>query len=678
VADYRPYRTANSSAQAKLARVKRISLTVFFVAALIISWQTTQETARRFNYQPALGAPLIGHIYTPWTWISWWVRWHVYPDMEQAAFHALYPLLAVGMVVAGAIIIARKMLTDDVPDSHGSARWANDEEVRTSGLIAAISRLPRWLRRLAIRMHLMKRPPVRDGIYLGVWKPRGRGRGSYLRDCGSGHVFGYAPTRAGKGVSTIIPTLTTWRHSALIHDFKGELWEQTAGARKKMGQVCLKFNPADKEGCVKYNPLEEVRIGTDHEVADVQDIVQMLIDPEGKGFGDDHWKETAAPLFTGAIFHILYAETVKTLRGLIGFLSDPGATIDQIIERMMTAQHDPDGSMGWLTFRGEPTRTHPIVAESMREVLKKAEKERASVVSEIGKRLSIYRDPLVAAATERSDFKVKDLMNHEKPVSLYLSIPYGSRHRMKPVIRVILNQIIRGLTAELHFKNGRAVSPHKRPLLLMLDEFPVLGHFEVFSDALAVMAGFGIRACIMAQDLTQIHNVYGRAESITSNCDSRVAFTPNKLETSEELSRMIGDTTIRTGHTTASTHNVSTSESESRRPLMTPDEVRRLPIDEGLIFTRGRHPIRAKLLLYYQEPYFRQLSEIPAPAKSDRIITAPPPVAGKSASTPESPVLVRAGSPRPVAVKPANPAPPLTAQRKVSFLKYAANGSTKK
>jgi len=111
---------------------------------------------------------------------------------------------------------------------------------------------------------------------------------------------------------------------------------------------------------------------------------------------------------------------------------------------------------------------------------------------------------------------------------------------------------------------------------------------------------------------------------------------------------------------------------------MTPDEVRRLPLDEGLIFTRGRHPMRAKLLLYYEEPYFRRLTEIPAPAKSDRIITAPPPVAGKSASTPESPVVVRGGSPRPVAVKPTNPASPPMAQRKVSFLKYAANGSTKK
>jgi type IV secretion system protein VirD4 len=207
----------------------------------------------------------------------------------------------------------------------------------------------------------------------------------------------------------------------------------------------------------------------------------------------------------------------------------------------------------------------------------------------------------------------------------------------------------------------------------MLDEFPLLGRFEVFSEALAHMAGFGLRACIMAQDLTQIYNAYGHNESITSNCDTKVAFTPNKIETSEQLSRLIGETTVRTGHTTVSTRNASTSESESRRPLMTPDEVRRLDTTEALIFTRGKHPIRAKLLRYFDEPYFKRLAEIPPPQTSDRTITAPPPVAGKSASTPAN---VRPADPD-TAVR-ATTAQPLTAQTNVSFLKYAAGGSKTK
>ncbi len=628
MAEYRPYRVANSGARARLTRVKLISVSSLVALALLINWWVTQHAARLFSYAPALGPSLIGGLYAPWEWVVWWTRWHdverLQPLWELCTREAAYPVLALGVLAAGTVIVARHLLADDTPDLHGSARWANAREVRASGFLAPSQPLPGWARRLAVRAGIAKPRRPRDGIYLGVWK-QGRRRGVYLRDCGPGHVFGYAPTRAGKGVNNIVPTLLVWRHSALIHDFKAELWELTAGARKRMGQLCLRFNPTDLNGgSVKYNPLEEVRLGTPQEAADVQNIVQMLIDPEGRGLNDDHWKETAAPLFTGAILHILYAEPAKTLRGLIGLLSDPGATIDETIQRMLTAVHDPDGSMGWQTFRGEPTRTHPIVAESMREVLNKAEKERASVVSEVGKRLAIYRDPMVAAATEHSEFRISDLMNHERPVSLYLSIPYESRDRLKPVVRLILNQIIHKLTAALAFRDGRPVSPHRRPMLLMLDEFPLLGRFEVFAEAMSHMAGFGLRACLMAQDLTQIYNAYGRNESITSNCDTRVAFTPNKIETAEELSRLIGQASVRHVHRTVSHSGVSVSESEVGRPLMTPDEVRRLGTDEVLIFTRGEHPIRARLLQYYKEPYFKRLSAIKAPAKSDRTITAPP------------------------------------------------------
>ena len=145
----------------------------------------------------------------------------------------------------------------------------------------------------------------------------------YLRDCGPGHVLVMAPTRSGKGVGVVVPTLLTWPHSALVHDLKGENWQLTAGARQRMGQICLKFDPTDTTGTsVKYNPLEQVRLRTVHEAEDVQNIVHMIVDPDGKGL-NDHWVKTGAALLTGTILHLLYAEPNKTLRGLAGFLSDP-------------------------------------------------------------------------------------------------------------------------------------------------------------------------------------------------------------------------------------------------------------------------------------------------------------------------------------------------------------------
>ncbi len=386
--------------------------------------------------------------------------------------------------------------------------------------------------------------------------------------------------------------------------------------------MCLKFDPTDTSGTsVKYNPLEQVRLRTVHEAEDVQNIVHMIVDPHGKGL-NDHWVKTGAALLTGAILHLLYAEPNKTLRGLAGFLSDPHSTLMETIERMLAAEHDQDGTMGWRDYRGQPTRSHPIVAESMREVLNKSENERAGVFSTVMSFLSLYRDPIVAANTEYSEFKISDLVNHERPVSLYLVVPMASRDRLRPLIRLMLNQIVRTLTTTLVYKNGRAVPAIRRKLLLMLDEFPILGRLDVLAEALSLIAGYGIRSCLVAQDLTQIYDAYGRDESITSNCDTSVAFTPNKMQTAQELSKLAGETTVRHSHRTVSSAGASTSEPEVARPLMTPDEVRRMRADEVLIFTRGQPAIRARQLQYHAEALFKKRARIEPPKVSDRIITA--------------------------------------------------------
>ena len=118
-------------------------------------------------------------------------------------------------------------------------------EVWATGFLAPAQLWPRWLRRRLISAGLLQAPPRRDGIYLGAWRVRGRLH--YLRDCGPGHVLVEAPTRAGKGVNTMVPTLLAWPHSALIHDFKRELWPLTAGARQHKGSLCFKFDPANPD-----------------------------------------------------------------------------------------------------------------------------------------------------------------------------------------------------------------------------------------------------------------------------------------------------------------------------------------------------------------------------------------------------------------------------------------------
>jgi type IV secretion system protein VirD4 len=364
--------------------------------------------------------------------------------------------------------------------------------------------------------------------------------------------------------------------------------------------------------------LAEVRLRTPHEIRDIHNIVRMVLDPNGAGL-PDHWERAGGAALAGFIIHQLYEGRDPTLSGIDMLLSDPAQTMQQTLEQIMSAEHDPSGSLGWRDSRGNPTKTHPVAARAMRSLLNKAEKERSSVISEITEVLPLYRDPVIAANTRVSDFRITDLMNHRHPVSLYVVVALADQETLKPRIRLMLSQILHRLTERLEYRDGRAVAGYRHRLLLMIDEFPTLGRLDMFAKSLSLIAGYGIKACPITQDITQIHGAYGHDETITSNCDTRVAFRPNGIETARLLSQMTGETTVRHLHQTISSSGASVSEPEFARPLLTPDEAMRLGPREALIFASGGPAIRAAKLRHYREPLFKRLTRIPPPLVSDRI-----------------------------------------------------------
>jgi type IV secretion system protein VirD4 len=150
-----------------------------------------------------------------------------------------------------------------------------------------------------------KDAPTATGVYVGGWQDKD-GNFYYLRHSGPEHVLTYAPTRSGKGVGLVVPTLLSWGASSVITDLKGELWALTAGWRQKHAKnKVLRFEPASSSGGVCWNPLDEIRLGTEYEVGDVQNLATLIVDPDGKGL-DSHWQKTAFALLVGVILHALY------------------------------------------------------------------------------------------------------------------------------------------------------------------------------------------------------------------------------------------------------------------------------------------------------------------------------------------------------------------------------------
>ncbi|OGB57268.1 MAG: conjugal transfer protein TraG [Burkholderiales bacterium RIFOXYD12_FULL_59_19] len=532
-------------------------------------WGATQWTANELDYQGRLGPAwfeLSGWpIYKPWNLFKWWYFFDAYaPDifLRGGVIAASSGLFATGAAIVMAVWRSRlaKRVT-----TYGSARWAEPEEVRAAGLTQPA------------------------GVFLGRLRTK---EGDYLRHEGPEHVMAFAPTRSGKGIGLVVPTLLSWPGSAVIHDIKGENWTLTAGWRSRFSH-CLLFNPTDAKSAA-YNPLLEVRRGM-HEVRDVQNIADILVDPEGALERRNHWEKTSHALLVGAILHVLYAGDDKTLRGVANFLSDPANPFEITLHRMMTTRHLGDV-------------THPVVASAAREVLNKSDNERSGVLSTAMSFLGLYRDPTVAEVTSRCDWRIADLISAEHPVSLYLVVPPSDISRTKPLIRLILNQIGRRLTESLDGSDGIA---RKHKLLLMLDEFPALGRLDFFESALAFMAGYGLRAFLIAQSLNQIDKAYGQNHSILDNCHVRIAFATNDERTAKRISEALGTATELRAQRNYAGHRLApwlghlmVSRQETARPLLTPGEVMQLPPDEEVVMVSGHAPIKAAKLRYYQDRNF--------------------------------------------------------------------------
>jgi type IV secretion system protein VirD4 len=297
----------------------------------------------------------------------------------------------------------------------------------------------------------------------------------------------------------------------------------------------------------------------------------------------------------GAILHVLYASADKTLRGVANFLSDPAQVFERTLLLMMSTNH-----------LGE--KPHPVVASAAREVLNKSENERSGVLSTAMSFLGLYRDPTVAAVTSRCDWRIADLVNATHPVSLYLVVPPSDISRTKPLIRLLLNQIGRRLTETLEVGEGRS---GRHRLLMMLDEFPALGRLDFFESALAFMAGYGLRAFLIAQSLNQIEKAYGPNHSILDNCHVRVAFATNDERTAKRISDALGTATELRAQRNYAGHRLSpwlghlmVSRQESARALLTPGEVMQLPPHEEIVMVSGHAPVRAQKLRYFADRNF--------------------------------------------------------------------------
>jgi len=540
------------------------------LAFLLGQWIATEFVACRFLQNGVtLGDAHLSFwgfpIYAPWRWPFWEVQYWRYLVYGPAPFrYALSwaPAIGIMSLILAPIVpdllfkLKLRRLAANQDEIHGSSHWATFQEREEAGLHDATA----------------------GGILIGAVKNEEKRTLTYLYDNSDRHILVCAPTGTGKSMSITIPVGLTYPHSMLQLDLKEELWKHTAGFRQqKLGQRCLRWRPTNREDCCRINPLLLVRVGTDREIADVTLIAEIIVSDAKSSVESQHWDQTARNVVAGFLLHECWQARLEgrnpSLRRVGRLLSPTKGTVLDVIAKIRTFQHDPVGLHGWKDEEGNPTKTHPIIAEKVSAALQRDPKEGLSVLSNAEKHFDVFKDPLVDYATSDSDLDIMDLVEGDKPVSLYLCVPPNQVERLSGVIRMVFLTVFNRLTEEQ--------KQHKHELLVLLDEFAQLKRMEPMNRIPTYIRGYGVRLMIIVQDMGQIKDLYGSFNSIIKNHHTIIAFTPTPTDTdtAKTLSDALGSFTIQhlsynvSGLPSMNSKGISTQVQNTKRELMSASEL---------------------------------------------------------------------------------------------------------
>lgn len=508
-----------------------------------------------------------------------WTTWFRYANAighPELAAHAgrirLAGALGFGLPLLAATVPAVLLLRPRRRALHGQARFANAFEIARRGLFTRSG----------------------HGIVVGRWC------GRLLRLAGQQSVLLAAPTRSGKGVGVVVPNLLEYRGSVVVLDIKQENFALTSGWRRAQGQAVYLFNPfAEDRRTQRWNPLSYVSTEPLQRVSDLQGIANLLY-PDA-GAAQKFWTSQARNAFMAFALYLFDHYEAQREEGVPDeLLLFP--TIGRVF-RLSSAE-------------GQPARQHvqdlaarPFLGEHARRalgnLLSQAEETFASILGSFREPLNPWIDPVLDAATSGNDFLLDDL--RRRPMTIYVGVQPHRLAEARPLLNLFFSQLVNLNTRVLPQDDPGL----RQQCLLLMDEFTALGRVEIIATAMAYMAGYNLRLLPVVQSMAQLDAVYGKevARAITTNHAMQVVFAPREQQDANDYSEMLGYTTRRGRSLTRGRRRRDTSRSESdeRRALMLPQELKAMDPQREIVFCEGLpHPVRCAKIRYYAERRYRE------------------------------------------------------------------------
>ncbi|MFV1493594.1 type IV secretory system conjugative DNA transfer family protein [Phaeobacter sp. JH18-32] len=484
-----------------------------------------------------------------------------HPEAFKVAFGA------VGFGALGLGILAAAWTWKREQDDYGSAHWQTKAELRKNGML---------------------QNPGTGFVCGKLGKPKSKSE--FISSTEIPHVMMVAPTRAGKGVGFVIPSLLSFAGSVVVLDVKGENFDKTSRLRALNGDEVFRFSPFDWANSTHcYNPLARIAACSSfaQQFTEVSILADLFLDKDNKTL--DTFSEAGKSIFVAACLLAIQRGT-PTLGEVNKIVSAGDYKNAQYNAYAEEAKEDVVREL-WTNAASASSR---LLTSNIQALMTAGLKQ--------------WDNPAVRSATEASDFDFAQF--RRKPHSLYIVVSEDHIATLAPLLRLMFADLI----ASLRLNEPGPDEPW--PVMMMIDEFQQMGAMPYLERAIHSLASYGGRVAMIAQSLAALDRIYGAEgrESLENGAGLKLYITPRDQRTVREVSAAVGSTTREAvtrmyGRNKGILGATSTSARLEERPLLSETEARLLDPDEVIILASPQHPIKAQRIKYYDDPMFKGLAE---------------------------------------------------------------------
>ncbi|WP_299628696.1 type IV secretory system conjugative DNA transfer family protein [uncultured Tateyamaria sp.] len=403
------------------------------------------------------------------------------------------------------------------------------------------------------------------------------------------HALIVAPTGRGKTTGFVIPNLLTWQGSAVVLDVKGECYEASARHRAAAGDEVYRFSPTDWENkrTHRYNPLLRI-----YELKDPARQQMELLLLATLFLQNDN--DRVQGLLKGGIDLFVAA-------GLLAFQRQR-PTLGEIYRIAASGGHKQKEYLA---------RAHEVWNPAARLIFTRlASTNNDTLTSYVSllmtSGLDQWQNPAIDEATSVSDFDFRTI--RKKPFSVYLVVQPLMVKPLAPLIRLFFSDLL----SAMQDKEPGPDEPW--PVMILLDEFNRLGKMPIVAESIEILRQYRGHLAIVTQTIPAIDEIYGEntRRALQGNAGIKLYLTPSDEKTVEELSKAVGKTTKTVvTRSRAIGKNPFEGRSQSERTeevsLLPEDEARRLSLDEIVVVVDAQMPVRAKRVVYFEDPFFKSI-----------------------------------------------------------------------